>query len=103
MTAEDPLSADIGTTLLFEDNECRVWLLALAPNQSSAWHLHQHPYVYVATTPGRARTECIDGTSEESADDIGTARYRTPDSGHRLVNLGPSPYRNIIVELKDAR
>jgi beta-alanine degradation protein BauB len=100
---EAPLSTDVGTKLLFEDDRCRVWLLTLGAGQASDWHLHPNPYVYVATTPGQARTECVDGTFEESADDIGTARLRAPDAGHRLVNLGGAEYRNIIVELKAAR
>jgi hypothetical protein len=91
----------IGTTLLFENDTCRVWLLVLEPGQASDWHTHQLPYVYVATRSGSAATEFADGTVEPGDDYPGFARYMAPDAGHRLVNTGPGRYENVIIELKE--
>lgn len=92
----------VGTRLLFEDESCRVWLLDLEPGGVSDWHRHDHPYVFVVTRPGVVRTEYSDGGLElQDGDPIGAAQLRYPDAGHRLVNIGPTQYRNIIVELKE--
>jgi beta-alanine degradation protein BauB len=99
--AERQLSPDVGTRVLFEDDEAKVWLLELAPGQATPWHAHSCDYVFVITKPGVARCEYVDGSIEEQVDDPrGSAQYRPRDLPHRLVNTGNEIYQNIIVELK---
>lgn len=97
------LSPAIGTTLLFEDERIRVWLLELQPGQASPWHQHDSPYTYLVTRPGHARTEYRDGSFEDQHDSVGHVSHRAPDPGHRLVNLGTGVYQNIIVEFRGQR
>lgn len=93
----------IGTRLIHEDEECRVWLLELEPGEASDWHVHECDYVFVVTQAGRVCTELVEGGAEIQDDSVGDSRYHTADSGHRLVNLSNSRYRNVIVELKGVR
>ena len=94
------MSDRIGDEIVFEDEYCRVWSLALEPGEATDWHAHECDYVYVVTNASRARTEYVDGTREEQNDVVGATSLREPDAGHRLLNVGEHPYRNIIVELK---
>ena len=92
----------IGTRVVFEDDYCRVWLLRLEAGQDSGWHTHESDYVYVVTKAQPARTEYEDGSAEEQRDSVGASSLRGRGGAHRLINLGTSDYRNIIIELKDA-
>lgn len=95
-------SGNIGTQLLFENDTCRVWLLRLEPGGATDWHVHEYDYVYVVTAPAPVVGDYLGQESESQDDAIGTARYRVPDPGHRLRNMGATTYENIIVELKTA-
>ena len=98
--SERPLTRTVGTQLLFEDETTRVWLLDLAPGDATQWHEHDCDYVFVVTRPGPARCEYVNGSVELQDDELGAARYRRRDPGHRLVNCGDERYQNIVVELK---
>ncbi len=90
----------VGSTLLFESEACRVWLLALLPGQSSNWHEHLCDYVYIVIRAGAVYTENEDGTKDHQYDNLGDSRYHQKCRRHRLVNAGETRYENIIVELK---
>jgi quercetin dioxygenase-like cupin family protein len=94
-------TAQVGTSLLHEDAGVRVWLLELQSGQATEWHAHACDYVFVVTRPGAVRCEYIDGTLEEQIGDaLGSTQYRARDVPHRLVNVGPSTYQNVVIELK---
>ena len=90
----------IADKIVFEDEYCRVWLLSLEPGQATDWHKHDLNYVYVVTAASPARCEYVKGDPEEQRDVVGASSKREPDQGHRLLNVGDKPYRNIVVELK---
>ena len=91
---------DVGTEFLFENQYVKVWNLVLEPGQASSWHQHTLDYMYIVIEPGKVRTEYEDGTYEQQEDEIGNVVMRAQDAIHRLVNLGNSRYRNIVIELK---
>lgn len=91
----------IGTTLIFENDVCRVWHLELAPGAASSWHTHGCPYSYVVTRPGPVHTEYQNGEVEHQNDPRGTTVHRSGGDLHRLVSNSPELYENIIVELKE--
>ena len=93
-------NGDVGTQLLYEDDDCRVWLLDLPSGAASDWHVHSCDYVYVVTKATQVQTEYSDGRVDDQDDVVGATGYHTVDGGHRLVNRGDQAYRNIIVELK---
>ena len=96
----DTFTNDVGTTLMFEDPRMRVWELKLAPGEATAWHQHSYDYMFVVVKNGRVRVEFSDGTCEEQDDVIGAIGVREKDLPHRLVNLGPNEYFNIVIEFK---
>jgi hypothetical protein len=95
------VTAEVGTRLLHEDQDTRIWLLELHQGQATEWHKHACDYVFVVTRPGQVKCEYIDGTEELQLDDpLGACHYRVRDTPHRLVNLGSGFYQNVVVELK---
>ena len=46
----------IADKIVFEDEYCRVWSLALKPGEATDWHTHDLSYVYVVTAASPART-----------------------------------------------
>lgn len=91
----------VGTTLLFENETCRVWHLDLTAGQASNWHTHLCPYVFVVTRSGTVSTEYEDGSSEHQDDSRGTSKLHDSGRRHRLLNMSGGRYENIIVELKE--
>lgn len=95
------LDPNVGTKLLHEDEDVRVWLLELAPGEATAWHQHSCDYGFVVTRPGTVRCEYVDGEVEDQIDDpLGSSQYRTRDVAHRLVNVGSEDYKNVVIEFK---
>lgn len=91
----------LGTTLLFENETCRVWHLDLGPGEASDWHTHELPYAFVVTRAGPISTEYVDGSLDPQNDVRGTARYFEVGRHHRLLNTGESRYEDIVIEFKD--
>ncbi len=101
-----PISDDVGTTLLFENERVRVWDLRLEPGQASGLHRHSTDFLYVVIGDGRLQTAFLDGSADPARDmQDGDVRFRVVDgeSIHEAVNAGDAPWRNIVVELKDPR
>ncbi len=88
----------IGTKVLFEDDDVRVWKLDLAPGEATPIHEHKHDYVFVVVAGGSTETVNRDGTSERSNDRRGDAVHHHAPLVHHLRNLGDSRYVNVIVE-----
>ncbi len=91
---------DVGTKMLWEDDHVKTWDLVLEPGQSSDWHQHTMPYVFIVTRPGRLRAEYHDGASSESDYALGEVVEGHCGSIHRVTNVGDALYSNSIVEIK---
>lgn len=103
MTDARDVQTAVGTRLLFENEQVRVWDLQLAPGEAIPLHRHEFDYLYVVIGDGTLQTEFPDGTADAPREmNDGEVRYR-PVAGealHAARNVGPSPWRNIVVELK---
>jgi beta-alanine degradation protein BauB len=103
MITERPISACVGTRLLFENDRVRVWDLQLAPGETTGLHRHTTDFLYVVIGDGTLQTVLPDGSREPPRDmhdcDV---HFRTvnDESVHEAVNVGATPWRNIVVELK---
>jgi quercetin dioxygenase-like cupin family protein len=98
-----PISEDVGTKLLFENDRVRVWDLTLAPGESTGMHRHEHDYLYVVIGGGTLQGVSSDSPKGEARDmEDGDVRWRDVDGEdiHEAINVGNEPWRNIIVELK---
>ena len=102
------VSFPVGTRLLFENDQVRVWDLSLAPGETLPLHQHELDYLYVVIGGGKLQTGYPDGAADpprEMRD--GDVRFRavtSPEGAQRAVhsatNVGDTPWRNIVVELK---
>ena len=93
----------VGTRLLFENDRVRVWDLRLAPGEQTDFHRHSTDFLYVVIGDGELQTLFTDGTADpprEMRD--GDVRFREVpgESVHAARNVGSTPWRNIVVELK---
>ncbi len=106
MTEAKPISPDVGTRLLFENDRVRVWDLRLEPGESIPLHRHETDYLYVVIGDGELQTVFADGSRDEPRKmQDGDVRFRKVEGEavHEAVNVGSKPWRNIVVELKDPR
>jgi quercetin dioxygenase-like cupin family protein len=97
------ISTAVGTRLLFENDRVRVWDLQLAPGESTGLHRHTTDFLYVVIGDGALQTILGDGTREPPrAMHDGEVRFRNvaDETVHEAVNVGDSPWRNIVVEFK---
>ncbi len=101
MTSPQDPHGDVGTEVILENDQVKVWNLDLAPGQASDWHHHHHWYVTIVTVAGTLKAEFADGTSQTDSYQVGDVHFRDKDSIHRVINVGDSRYVNIIVELKN--
>ena len=91
---------DVGTEMKWEDDHVRTWDLVLEPGQSSDWHRHTRPYVFIVTRPGRLKADYDDGTSSERDYALGEIVQGQCGSIHRVTNVGDALYSNSIIEIK---
>ena len=90
----------VGTRVLLENDRVRIWELALAPGESSDWHHHTLDYITVGLTSSQMRREMEDGTGDETNPTVGDVRYAGAHQPHVVTNIGTTPHRNILIELK---
>ncbi len=96
----------VGTRLLFENERIRVWNLALAPGESLEKHIHRLDFCFIVVQGGALRH--VDPDSPASDQDV---QYHDDQvvfieagdgiTHNRLINVGTTPYRNFVIELKD--
>lgn len=99
---------NVGTRLLFENDRVRVWDLALQPGEFLEKHVHRDDFLFVVTDGGSLRHVDPNDSSNDRAVkyDDGLVVFHEAGEGivhNRLVNVGDALYRNIVIELKDAK
>jgi beta-alanine degradation protein BauB len=92
----------IGTEVLFENEHIRVWSVELPPKGHQPLHQHQHPYLIVPVSEGRALMRWEDGREREINDVLGRVVFREASGGpHELFNLEEkTKMHSILVEIK---
>jgi predicted metal-dependent enzyme (double-stranded beta helix superfamily) len=106
MNEPKTISPDVGTRLLFENDRVRVWDLRLEPGEATGLHRHETDFLYIVIGDGELQTVFADGSSDSPRPmRDGDVRFRevNGESVHDARNTGQSPWRNIVVELKDPR
>jgi Auxin binding protein len=97
---------DIGSRVLFEDDEIRIWELRLAPGEESSPHRHTCDYVIVDVAGDKIAAKSVPGYSSEYGDYIeapveqGHTIFLKQGSVEAALNVGDEPYRNVLVEFK---
>ena len=100
-------SENVGTKLLFENERVRVWDLALAPGEALEKHVHRTDFFFVVINGGSLRHVDPENPANDRAvnfeDDLVVFREAEGTVHDRLVNVGDTPYRNLVIELKAER
>jgi hypothetical protein len=91
----------IGTKVLFENEHIRVWSVELPGKGHQPLHEHEHPYLIVPVSEGKALMRWEDGREREITDVLGNVVYREANGGpHELFNLEATKFHSILVEIK---
>ncbi len=102
---------DIGTNLLMENEQVRVWELHLEPGASSDLHHHANDYIMVQIEGDKiaARFEADSEGTFAGADYIegdvvpGLAIFAEAGGRETAVNVGEKAFREVVVEVKAKR
>ena len=100
---QQPITDSVGTRLLFENERVRVWDLRLAPGEETPFHRHSTDFLYVVIGDGELQTLFPGNTADPPRPmKDGDVRFREvpSESVHAAKNVGNTPWRNIVVELK---
>jgi quercetin dioxygenase-like cupin family protein len=100
--AQNEAMNPVGSRILFEDDQVRIWDAEVAPGETLPIHLHDLDYVTVALTEGDVEVYEADGTVRSGHRMPGDVQVTKVGSGqkHVLKNVGTATYRNRIIELK---
>lgn len=90
--AQAATNGRVGSTLVSETEQVRVWLIRLEPGERLAFHTHVLDYFWVATTEGRALSRRGEGQVAEMDYTVGMTRHMSFGPGesmtHDLENTG---------------
>lgn len=90
--AEAHSNGQVGSTVVSETDQVRVWLLELAPGARLPFHTHVQDYFWTATTAGRAMSRYSDGRVVEKDYVLGETQHHSYGAGesmtHDLENTG---------------
>jgi quercetin dioxygenase-like cupin family protein len=96
----------VGSTLLSENERCRVWIIRLAAGERIGFHRHVLDYFWTSVSGGKARQHVHDGTTVEYTYEPGETRHETYGKGefkvHDLENLSDKEMVFMTVEFKDS-
>jgi beta-alanine degradation protein BauB len=101
-TRENPCGP-IGTEVLFENDQVKVWDMKVPAGGKKAWHHHTMDYVIINVTGGKIELENVDGRTIIADDKVGGIIWNDAGQKHELRNLSGKPYQNILVELKNGK
>ena len=102
---DDPLG-DVANTVLFEDENVRIWEMKLAPGEASDLHHHEHEYYLVVFSgdlvagipPKGAPIDPFVGKIPPQGNTV-----RVPKGGTEwALNVGEKTYHEILIELKNS-
>lgn len=108
----------VGTEKVFENDKVIVWSFELAPGEETPMHTHEHSYMWYAISGAPLQVFDEDGKDLGTIDISTGAIYSLkldngeievlsePGKGmriparHKARNVGPTPYREVLVEYK---
>lgn len=93
----------IGTDLVLETQQMRVWQIHLEPGATLRAHRHDRPYFWTVLTAGKARSRYMDGNVVDIVYQRGESKYFPELSAdnlfvHDITNTGNTPLMFVTVE-----
>jgi hypothetical protein len=104
---EERALGGVGTKVVYEDEQVRVWVLRLAPGEASATHRHELDHLLIQVAGDRIAVEPEPDSAGPfrdrlEADVVPGMVTHVPRGGVETArNVGREAYREVIVELKD--
>jgi quercetin dioxygenase-like cupin family protein len=92
--------ADVGTKVIFEDDEIKVWNLIIDPGEASGLHTHDHNYFYYVVEGATLEICREDGTLNTVTMQTGDVVGGVEGSTHDAKNIDDKRFRNVLVEVK---
>ncbi len=104
--AGDPITKNVGTQVLYEDDDVRVWEMTLEPGEWTDLHQHDHEYILVIDS-GDLVAGVMPSNSGMPMDWFvgvvppGGNTVRVPKGGIEWAyNVGEQTYHEVLIELK---
>ena len=95
----------IGSKVLFENDQVRVWEVRLAPGERGAFHLHDRHYFWTVVDGGIGKQRSDDGTWKLRRYDVGDTSFQDNTAENAMIhdfeNAGDAEIRFVTVELLD--
>ena len=88
--------------ILLDNEHVRVVEYVLRPGERDQWHTHP-PKVSYVVSGGELRIHLADGTSFLSHEKEGTAVWMDAVPRHYAENVGTTPVRIVLVEVKSSK
>ena len=99
-TYKVPATREPHHVVKLENRYVRVLDVTVPAFDSTLYHIHENPYVYVSIGPATLKAQ-VDGSNDIS--DLmlkdGEVRF-SPVVTHRVGNVGPTPFRNITIQIQ---
>jgi quercetin dioxygenase-like cupin family protein len=91
--------ADVGTKLIFENEQVRVWEFTLQPGETIDAHKHEHDYFFYPIEGGTLEVTRASGVTRATLE-TGKVYYRKGGDTHAARNIDDHRYHEVLVELK---
>ncbi|MFO1351986.1 MAG: cupin domain-containing protein [Gammaproteobacteria bacterium] len=91
--------AEVGTKLVFENEQVKVWEFTLAPGAEIAAHPHEHDYFFYVIEGGTLEVTRASGVTQATLEE-GKVYYRKKGDTHAARNIGAKRYHEVLVEIK---
>jgi beta-alanine degradation protein BauB len=91
----------IGTEIIYEDAQVRVWQIVLQPGEEAPFHTHMLDYTTVVIEGDEIERYHGDGTVDKLVVNPGAImRWYHGPLQHSLRNTGSRRFHNVVVEVK---
>jgi len=78
----------------------RILDVTVAPFDGTLYHIHENPYVYVSIGPALLKAQVL-GATEITDLNLKDGEVRFSQAvTHRVGNIGPTPFRNITIQIQ---
>lgn len=100
---EAPTNLAVGSALLYENDQVKVWEVRLAPGERGPFHAHTRNYFWTVVDAGVGKQRLADGSYMVRDYEVGQTQFSTHSTDdpliHDLENVGDTELRFITVEL----
>ena len=91
--------AEVGTSLIFENERVRVWEFTLQPGESIGAHHHDHDFFFYPIEGGTLEVTRASGITRLTLK-AGEVYFRKGGDTHAAKNVDDHRYHEVLVELK---